>query len=350
MDAKQVSDYEKDALHLLPLAIIPLNSLSLSRARLVKNIRMQSMVELFQSAGTGSGQIHPDSLDQVFDIAEDTAVNASESIRALANLSSFDVYSLRIQLRGLGIRVDEAEHLRLSRSKRAELTKYMLGFTRPLVRQIYGNDETDINDLSELIELFDNPDREDAMDKLRLITGKLHISIAELPRFLENYGDTFLSLAYFQNCLDSLEPHFLSFFNAIAAIKENHQLRQNASLMKAMDTISSNLAEVKETVAVLLESFERESQAMWEDINADSFLKVKTLIENNHTMIGGILCGLTVKLEGWSDRFGKGDHGVLSQSEFIMSDMRQGMENLMAICADAPSVAKPPDQTDVFEL
>jgi len=349
MDAKQRSDYEKDSLHLLPLAMIPLNSPSLSRARLVKNVRMQSMLELFQGAGTGSGQIDPGMLDQVFDIAQDTAVNDSDTIRALANLSSFDVYSLRIQLRGLGIDVEDVEHLRLSRSKRAELTKYMLGFTRPLIRHIYGDEKTDITDLSELIGLFDNPDREEAMNNLRLITEKLRITVAGLPRFLEDYGDTFLSLAYFQDCLDSLAPHFRSFSGAIEAIREHPQLRQNTAVMSAMDQITANLAEIRETVEVLLGSFERETQAMWEDINADTFHKVKTLIETNHTTIGGILCGLSVKLEGWSDRFGEGDHGALRQSEFIMSEMRQGMEDLLAIQADAQRPAAVSDIADMVE-
>ena len=69
-------------------------------------------------------------------------------IRALAALNSFDVYSLRIQLRTLGIDVDDIESLRLSKEKRAELTKYMVGFTRPLIRQIYGDAETEISDVS----------------------------------------------------------------------------------------------------------------------------------------------------------------------------------------------------------
>jgi hypothetical protein len=336
MDAGQRFNYEKDSLHLLPLSIIPLNSPSLSRARLVKNVRMQSMVELFQGAGTGSGQIDPGTVDEIFDISQDTPINDADTIIALAKLGSFDVYSLRIQLRGLGINVEDSEHLRLSPDKRAELIKYMLSFTRPLIRQIYGNNDTDIADLTQLIQLFDNPDREEAMNNLRTITENLHITIAELPRFLKDYGDTFLSLAYFQNCLDALEPHFVSFADAVKEIREHHQLKQNSTLMYAMAKISANLDEVKVTVEALLESFEKESESMWEDINADTFHRVKMLIEYNHTTIGGMLCGLSVKLGGWAERFGRGDHGVLRQAEFIMSEMRHGMEELLALKAVAP--------------
>ncbi len=349
MDAEEHFDKDKDALHLLPLSIIPLNSPALSRARLIKNVSMRSMLELFKGTGTGSGQIDPNTIDQVFDIAKNTAVSDSDTIRALAKLNSFDVYSLRIQLRGLGIDVEDIEHLRLSKSKRAELTKYMLGFTRPLIRQIYGNEQTDISDLSELLGLFDNPNRAEAMKNLRLITKRLNITIADLPRFLEDYGDTFLSLAYFQDCLNSLEPHFVSFISAIHAIRSHPQLRQNTAVMDAMATASADLAQAKATVGALLESFERKSQAMWENIDAESFNKVKILIEKHHTTVGGILCGLSVKLEGWSDRFGKGEHGAIRQSDFIMSEMRQGLKDLLAIEAGEPPAEEPGGESDIAE-
>ena len=331
-----ISDYDKDSLHILPLAMIPLQSNALSRARLVKNARLESMLEVFDNASTGSGQIDPDMIEQTFDIAQGEAIDDARKIQALAKLNSFDVYSLRIRVRNLGIVVDDHEHLRLSAAKRSELTKYMLGFTRPLIRQIYGNNETNIEDISELIALFDNPDREEALNNLRLITEKLGIDLAGLPRFLEDYGDTFLSLAYFQDTHLSLEPQFLSIAAAINNIRDNHQLRQNASLMHSMNDTLGDLRELKESIEALFDSFERESDKMWDDFSADTFRRVRLLIERNHTTIGAVLCGLSVKLGAWTRRFGTGDHGVLQQSEFIMSDIRQGLKNLLVITRNAP--------------
>ena len=324
-------DYEKDSLHLLPLEIIPLDSSALSRARLVKNVRMQGMLEVFRGPGTGSGQFDPETLEQSFDIAENDQATDADKIRALAALDSFDVYSLRIQLRALGIDVDDIESLRLSEKKRAELTKYMVGFTRPLIRQIYGDRDAEITDISELIGLFDNPNREEALKNLKLITGKLKIGVGDLPRFLEDYGDTFLSLAYYREALDALEPKLLSFFSAIDDIRESHQLRQNFSLMRTLDQLTEDFSAIKATLEGHFDAFDRQTGAMWSNITAESFHKLKSMIESSHTTVGGILCGLSVKLNAWYDRFGGRDAGLVSQSEFIMSDMRQGMDLLIAI-------------------
>lgn len=330
-----ISDFEKDSLHILPLAMIPLQSNALSRARLIKNSRLESMLEVFDNANAGSGQISPEVIEQTFDIDMEAEMNDGRKIRALAKLDSFDVYSLRIQIRGLGIVVEDQQHLRLSSAKRAELTKYMLGFTRPLIRQIYGTNETNIEDISELIALFDNPDREEALTNLRQITDKLGIQLADLPRFLEDYGDTFLSLAYFQDMHNSLEPDFLSLASAIRNIQENRQLRQNAFLMTSMRETLHELKDLKASIEGLFDSFETESDKMWDDFSADTFRRVRLLIERNHTTIGAVLCGLSVKLAAWSRRFGNGDHGVLQQSEFIMSDIRQGLKSLLTITRDA---------------
>lgn len=324
-------DFERDSLHLLPLQIIPLKSAALSRARLVKNVRMQGMLEVFQGAGMGSGQIDPETIEQTFDIADGEGANDAEKIRALAALTSFDVYSLRISLRALGIDVEDFEQLRLSREKRAELTRYMVGFTRPLMRQIYGDQQKEINDISELIGMFDNPNREEALKNLRLMTDKLQIGIGDLPRFLEDYGDTFLSLAYFRDCLDSLEPKLVSFFAAMEAIRESHQLSQNKALIRTLDEMTRDFSSIKATLEGHFAAFERETSAMWSNITSESFHRLKQMIENSHTTVGGILCGLSVKLGAWDDRFGGREAGLISQAEFIMSDMRHGMDLLLSI-------------------
>ena len=339
-------DFERDSLHLLPLEIIPLKSPALLRARLVKNARLEGMLEVFRGPGTGSGQFDPDSLEQSFDIADEDEATDGDKIRALAMLNSFDVYSLRIQLRGLGIDVENVENLRLSKAKRAELTKYMVGFTRPLIRQIYGDHLTDISDVSELISLFDNPNREEALKNLKRITEKLDIGISELPRFLEDYGDTFLSLAYFREALDALEPKFASFFAAMERIRESHQLSQNYTLMRTLDAMENDFGTIKSTLEDHFEAFERQTSAMWADLNAVSFHKLKLMIEKSHTTVGGILCGLSVKLGAWNDRFGNKDAGLIGQAEFIMSDMRQGMDLLLAISIPPIEVLKAGDEAE----
>ena len=54
-------------------------------------------------------------------------------LRALGALSSYDVYSLRIQFRELGIEPSSIEYLQLSDEKKDSLRLYMQKFTLPLM-------------------------------------------------------------------------------------------------------------------------------------------------------------------------------------------------------------------------
>ncbi|MBT5809837.1 MAG: hypothetical protein HOI19_05650, partial [Rhodospirillaceae bacterium] len=102
-----------DSLFILPLSVLPLANLGLRNARLIKNSRLEGVVELFSGEGTGSGQVLPGDLHENFQF-EDKSGQDLEIVQRVANLPSYDVYSLRIGLRSLNIDVDNNENLRLS--------------------------------------------------------------------------------------------------------------------------------------------------------------------------------------------------------------------------------------------
>ena len=47
-------DEARDSLHILPLSSIPLETPGLQHARLIKNVRLQTVVEMFRDTQTGS--------------------------------------------------------------------------------------------------------------------------------------------------------------------------------------------------------------------------------------------------------------------------------------------------------
>ena len=75
-------------------------------------------------------------------------------LRKLAQVPSFDVYSLRILLRQQGINVENQDFLKLSPSKTKDLTEYMTGFTYALIKEIYGASDVDIESFDDIILLF----------------------------------------------------------------------------------------------------------------------------------------------------------------------------------------------------
>lgn len=280
-------DLPRDALHILPLEIVPLESLALRRARLVKTTRLESMVEMFADEGGARGHVRPDQLGSA--LGWPATHPDLETVARLAVLPSYDVYSLRIGLRRLGIPVDEAASLRLSPQKSAELTAYMRDFTRPLMQQVYGADAAHIQDLSDLIAMFANPDRGEAMRNLMLLAKRLEISVTEVPRFLEDYGDIFLSLAYYKATLDQVIPRVTDCLWALNELRGHYQLRSDRTLMQACQYISLSLSDVTSSLTGRFESFHNHTRHLWNDITATRFREVKTLITAHHTTVGGVL-------------------------------------------------------------
>ena len=108
---------ELDSLHILPLNILPLETPGLQRARLIKNVRLDSVVELFHDADTGSGQVAITALGTVFNWPDDEEHPDLALVSSVCQLHSYDVYTLRIQLRTLGIDVENQAALKLSKEK-----------------------------------------------------------------------------------------------------------------------------------------------------------------------------------------------------------------------------------------
>ena len=74
----------------------------------------------------------------------------------------------------------------------------MSEFTRPLLNQVYGDSDVKIENIDQLIDMFRSPDQQRALENLRKLARSLKMDLQEIPNFLEDYGDIFLSLAYFK--------------------------------------------------------------------------------------------------------------------------------------------------------
>lgn len=339
MADEPISDHDRDSLHILPLAIIPLRTKSLRRARLVKNVQLDSVIEFFGDPSTGSGHLNIESLPHEYSWPEVPVHPDLKVLRNLAKLSSFDVYSLRVQLRDLGISVNDNEALRLSPRKAEELTVYMRDFTRPLIQNIYGNEDLEIQCFEQLVSMLRNPNVKQALQKLTVMAETLNIKIEDIPGFLEDYGDIFLSLSYYKQCLDHIEPTIADFLEWLDQLNTSWQGRSdpqlNATCRLIQDTINGTMA----AISGRLESFYRNTRDMWECVSAERFRKVETLIKGYHTTIGGQLCALTVKIQTWARSFpSKNAGGPARRAKFLMTEMRQGIERVRVFEASAPSL------------
>ncbi len=327
---------DRDTLHTLALKYMPITTPALKRARMIKNSRLDSVIELYRDKSIGSGQIDIEKLPQQLG-AQGLLPEDFKTVRTLAIMPSYDVYSLRVTLREQGIKVEDFEALRLSPSKTKELSSYMKSFTRPLMMQIYGEEGAQIDSFEDVVGLFRDPDVQRARHKLTVMAAKLGIDIFAIPRFLEDYADIFLSLSYYKQCLDVVTPKVYDFFDSLKDLRKSHQARSNAQLMAACKEIENTFTELLTSVTGRIESFDRHTKDMWNDLSAERFRKIEAVIKTFHKMMGGILCALTVKMDAWTELFPTSRAGSPGRrADFILNDLQHGMRKIREIEAASP--------------
>ena len=331
---------DMDSLYILPLSMIPFQTPGLKRARMLKDSRLETVVELFNDPSAGSGRLYPEQLAKAFDWPEDDTHPDMVTIRGLGSLNSYDVFSLRLELRRLKIQIPDKSALALSEEKNRELAAYMAEFTRPLIQQVFGASNTQINDVGDLIAMFAKPDKEEALRNLRLMAERLDVKMEDVPAFLEDYGDIFMSLAYFREALDNLVPTITDFTDSLVELRRNFQLRQDRNFLYTSKHIEQSFNDITSSITGRFESFERHSQGLWENINAEAFRKVKDMIAAHHSTIGGVLCGLKVKMSAWDERFAEGRGGPIERADFIMSEIKQGVDVITKIEDAAPKMSE----------
>ncbi|MDA1100957.1 MAG: hypothetical protein O2967_18465 [Proteobacteria bacterium] len=335
---KAVDEGDRDSLHTLPLALLPMNTPSLARAKMIKDGRMKSMVEMYNSGKAGSGRMEVTNLAKIFESSADFKADLV-ILEHMERLHSYDVYSLRIELRRLGIPIADQAGLQLSARKAQELTSHMTEFTRPLMQQIYGGTDTDFESMEPLLSMFKSPDKSEALKKLRMVAEKLGIPLAEVPVFMEEYGDIFLSLAYYQDALDVIIPRVSKFLDELATLNQNFQVRQMPRFKETGEMLQQRFNDITASITGRFESFDRNSRTLWDDINPGAFRAMKEMVQAHYVTIGGVLCGLTVKLDAWDEKFGRGKGGPVPKADFIMSEMRTGMNYIYEIEKSAPAIS-----------
>jgi hypothetical protein len=328
-EKKELKDSDRDSMHILPLSILPIQTPTLRRARLIKNARLQGAVEIFDDIKTGSGQMDIEALATEFEWPESPPHPDLVLLRQMCLMPSYDVYSLRVLLRDNDIPIKDLSALQLSKDKKKELAEYMTMFTRPLITEIYGNQGIDIENFEQVIALFRDPDVKKARVQLQIMSEKLDIELIEIPKFLEDYGDVFLSLSYYRQCLDEIEPIISAFLDCLTELQQNHQLKTDVNFVNTSKMMSETINGLMVAITGHFENFDISTKDMWNEISAERFRAVEKVIRSYHTTIGGVLCALSVKMNAWHKFFPRKDvGGPIKRSDFIMSEMRQGIDKI----------------------
>ncbi|MBT3703002.1 MAG: hypothetical protein HOG12_15860 [Alphaproteobacteria bacterium] len=316
-----VPDFDRDAIHVLPLSIIPLELGGLRRLRMVKNDELESVIEIF-GGDSGSGHIKLSDLSMVY---PNLSFRDNRILQKLAKLSSYDVYCLRVHLRALEINVDEDEHLKLSGDKQTELRDYMSRFTKRLIMEVFGDDDQ-VTDFKDVLALYRNPDKTQAAKKLAKLAQSLGIDVHAVPAFLEDYGDIYLSIAYYREYLETVQEGIADFEISIADILEHPHLGKDQSLVNICKRSLRKIKKLNEAAMQRFEVFEQYTDQMWENMDTERFQSFKSVVINNHTALGGVLCILSVKMNAWMHKFPmQTSGGLFNRAEFIRVKIQRGL-------------------------
>lgn len=328
---------DNDSLYRMPMAIVPVETRELRRGRMIKNAALDPAIELYRNAEGVSGQMLIGELDNekgyhMFGWPPLEDHPDLKVLRALGSLSSYDVYSLRIQFRDLGIQPSSVEYLELSPEKKDSLRLYMQIFTLPLMNLVYGDGEQASGGTNDIVDLFRNPDTDVARVNLLRLAGSLKVDVSEIPKFLDDFSDIYLSLAYYQEYVDDLTPKLIKMIDDLDRLSTNWQLRQDPHFMTTLTRIEGDLNDLLASVTSRFEAFRQHSDRMWEKITAQKFREVRDHIINSQKTIGGVLCGLGIKLNAWQERFPKSDiGGPIARSEMLFSEILPGLDKLTAL-------------------
>jgi len=332
-------DSDMDALHVLPLHVLPLRNEGIGKTKLIKNAHLVGVLEAYSSRDGGSGQVPISHLPEHFGIKNAVSDPDFNMLLKLAALPSYDVYSLRRSLRALGIPIADNSALKLSEDMNRELAGYMSRFTKPLLMSIYGETGNDIARFDDLIGLFRDPDMKKALGKLKVMADKLGVTLDQIPKFIEDYGDIFLSLSYYQHCLDRITPTLEEFHRSVDEMKSSYQMKAKPQVIAEANRIQKMLNALLTFVKRVFEDFEARSKDLWQNLSAVKFKHVKDVIENAHGTVGGVLCGLTVKMTAWEKRFPTAKSGSPGAKEdFLLTEIRPGLGELMEIARSQASV------------
>lgn len=339
---------DNDSLYVMPLQIIPFETTALRRGRLIRNTVLQPAIEVFRSDDGVSGQILINDITPEFghlhfgwslkDIHPDYKI-----LRQLANLTSYDIYSLRIFFREHDIPLQSVAYLTLSADKKVQLNGYMQSFTQPLVKHIYGDAHVGTKDATDIVRLFSDPDSGKALARIERLADLLNLTVRGIPAFLEDFADIYLSFSYYQEHLDDIVPKMLDMVRELDELKQNWQMKQDANLMSACQDLINDLSDLTSSTTGRFESFHKNTENMWDNISAERFRATEKMIKSYHTTIGGVLCGLGIKMNAWKKRFPSAEvGGPQARAEMILSSMRPGMELIKKIDAAAPLTTNTP--------
>jgi len=329
-----IPDAGLGALYRLALSPFLFEQQVLRKMRIIKNMKLETVVEVFFSNHTGSGQL------SIKGAASSLGLEGSadyQLLRFLADQPSFDSYSLRIQLRNSGF--SQPPELKRPVAQDRTADRLLTTFLQPLTRALFEAGDTEPCFSTVLQRLCTGGE---PTQRISQFTAGLGCDTQAIVHFLEDYADTVLSLAYYRECLEEMTPAIDDVIESVRDLRSSYQARHDKLLRSTLDMVEASTNEMIASVTGRIESFEHSTSGFWSGVTAGTFSGMPGQFRSYQGAISAIICALAVKMGRWMDQFPTPGLGNPARRiGLVMSEMRQGMEHIQGILGSAPALAIP---------
>ena len=181
--------------------------------------------------------------------------------------------------------------------------------------------------LQDVVRLFSDPDNDCALKNMRELADSLNINLSDIPDFLENYAEVYLSLSFFGKCQNDVTSGLGVFSDELRLIACAPCCNVDRSAARSIEHTAENLRHLHSEVAGILHKFKEQTTEMWQDISAERYQNLKRLIIDSHKKVATNLCAITVKLAAWeSFSSAAGTNTMQDKVNFVVTCISLGLD------------------------
>jgi len=311
-------------------------------------------VEFYREQGKHN---HPDTvmlrpipeIHKVYEISDhDRAV-----LNQLATIPAFDPYTLRSSLKETFRKLVDAGVLaapvnfdetvfRLSAETQFYLARYTVHFTDPLLEALFDGLKVDLpHTRMSLVERLkaaelgsDPATRQKITENCQLMQERFGSkSLTEVSDILDEFGEKFLSIAYYkQYHQHAISKSLRQFMKELALLKPKMKDVKRIPnfermYMEVLFTMRESLLQVEQ----ILDGFERNLTSIWTNVDMQLFHDLVDLINECHKHMGTVLVTWAVRLDAWNHA--KHSHqldDIEKKADFIHRSVFTGLDTLPA--------------------
>ncbi|MEP3115911.1 hypothetical protein [Nisaea sp.] len=296
---------------------------------------METRIELYRETGMGSGQVTIDELPDFMTETDDLLHHDIPMLTSVGEMESFDPYSLRRGLRAAGIEIDSLEAFTLSDVKKHELQPHMRNLTRPLLQYLFDASNIELSDPDLLRDRLLNASSAFVLQRINGLASALGTTREDLPDLLEDYGDVFLSLGFYKQYFAEIGPRISLLQAWVREAYEVPHIGKDPMTGPGLIKAERTLGVLRKSLKRRLNNFESKTDIRWERVTVGTFNQLRALITDHQESLAAVLCGLAVKVFEWESRFPGGGGSFERRADFVLSDLRSGLDRMTAIEREA---------------